>query len=237
MSTIEDFKNTQPPATAREALDLAWDLAYEVKEGQVIPEGTRYLEFSSLGLKEYVAERSFKISSSELVSMLRTLEPFPDQEPVWLDAPLVIATGCWCPRGFWEPETDGDWKCVRCQVIRHWSGLRYVVPFNQQETVQDGGPWTQPQGAHDAYPEGWTVTHNGKAWVSLSPANVWKPGTSGWREVTEDGAPAEWVQPTGAHDAYKKGDWMTFQGAVYESIIDGNVWSPSAYPAGWNKVN
>lgn len=45
-----------------------------------------------------------------------------------------------------------------------------------------------------------------------------------------------WVQPTGAHDAYQTGDkvhYPTIDGPVYESLIDGNVWSPEAYPAGW----
>ena len=42
----------------------------------------------------------------------------------------------------------------------------------------------------------------------------------------------EFVQPTGAHDAYKKGDKVTFEGKHYISLIDANVYSPSAYPAG-----
>ena len=49
---------------------------------------------------------------------------------------------------------------------------------------------------------------------------------------------AEWpefVQPTGAHDAYKKGDKVTFEGKHYISLIDGNVYSPTAYPAGWQE--
>ena len=49
-------------------------------------------------------------------------------------------------------------------------------------------------------------------------------------------APDEWVQPVGASDAYRKGDRVTFQGQVYESVIDANVWSPTAYPAGWKAV-
>ena len=49
-------------------------------------------------------------------------------------------------------------------------------------------------------------------------------------------APDEWKQPTGAQDAYKVGDRVTFEGAVWESVIDANVWSPTAYPAGWKKV-
>ena len=43
----------------------------------------------------------------------------------------------------------------------------------------------------------------------------------------------EWVQPTGAHDAYNVGDRVIFEGKVYESLIDSNTWSPTAYPAGW----
>lgn len=50
--------------------------------------------------------------------------------------------------------------------------------------------------------------------------------------ITEDGYP-EWVQPLGATDAYKKGDIVSYNGKLYRSTIDGNVWSPEAYPAGW----
>ena len=46
----------------------------------------------------------------------------------------------------------------------------------------------------------------------------------------------EWKQPTGAHDAYKKGDRVLFNGSVYESLIDGNAYSPTAYPAGWKLI-
>lgn len=99
----------------------------------------------------------------------------------------------------------------------------------------DGEPWQQPAGAHDAYPLGATVTHDGKTWESLTPFNVWAPGVSGWRERVAVGYPA-WVQPTGAHDAYAKGARVSFEGSDYESLIDGNTWSPTAYPAGWLKL-
>ena len=100
-----------------------------------------------------------------------------------------------------------------------------------------GGVWVQPTDATNAYPKGWTVTHDGKEWVSLTPANVWEPGVSGWREVVEEGAAPEWVQPAGAHDAYQTGDHVMFEGAEYVSLIDGNTWSPTAYPQGWEKIN
>lgn len=50
--------------------------------------------------------------------------------------------------------------------------------------------------------------------------------------VTEEGY-AEWVQPLGAADAYNTGDIVSYNGVLYESVVDGNVWSPDAYPAGW----
>lgn len=43
----------------------------------------------------------------------------------------------------------------------------------------------------------------------------------------------EWVQPTGSHDAYKIGDKVIYEGKVYESLIDGNTWSPTDYLQGW----
>lgn len=43
----------------------------------------------------------------------------------------------------------------------------------------------------------------------------------------------EWVQPTGAHNAYSNGDKITYNGKHYISTMDGNVWIPDAYPAGW----
>ena len=108
---------------------------------------------------------------------------------------------------------------------------RYAAAIGRQ----DGDPWQAPTGAHDAYRQGATVTHNGKLWESLTPANVWQPGVSGWREQVAQGYPA-WVQPTGGHDAYKKGDRVSFDGSNYESLIDANVWSPTGYPAGWRKL-
>jgi hypothetical protein len=47
-----------------------------------------------------------------------------------------------------------------------------------------------------------------------------------------DGYPV-WSQPTGAHDAYNKGDIVNYNGTLYQSLIEGNVYSPEAYPAGW----
>ena len=53
--------------------------------------------------------------------------------------------------------------------------------------------------------------------------------------VNPDGTPEEWVQPDSTNP-YMKGDKVLFNGLVYESLIDNNVWSPAAYPAGWKQI-
>ena len=45
----------------------------------------------------------------------------------------------------------------------------------------------------------------------------------------------DWEQPDSTN-AYMKGDKVMFNGQVYESAIDNNVWSPAAYPAGWTLI-
>lgn len=52
--------------------------------------------------------------------------------------------------------------------------------------------------------------------------------------ITEDGYP-EWSQPVGTSDAYMTGDIVSYEGVLYISLIDNNVWSPVAYPAGWEE--
>ena len=55
-----------------------------------------------------------------------------------------------------------------------------------------------------------------------------------WVKVSVEEWP-EFLQPTGAHDAYNTGDKVTYNGKRYVSLIDANVYSPDAYPAGWEE--
>lgn len=86
-------------------------------------------------------------------------------------------------------------------------------------------------------------TYNGELYkvnqTHTSQSN-WIPGTAGteslYTKVTlnESGYPI-WKQPTGAHDAYNKGDIVEYNGELYISLIDGNTYSPDSYPDGWKK--
>lgn len=68
-------------------------------------------------------------------------------------------------------------------------------------------------------------------WTPDTAVSLYKP-----IGVTKDGYP-EWVQPLGASDAYNTGDIVRYNGTLYISTINANVWSPSDYPAGWKVYN
>lgn len=102
--------------------------------------------------------------------------------------------------------------------------------------------WIAPTGAHDIYKQGeWMIFTDGKYYECLSDT-TYSPTdySSAWREDGAEPSPEpsipDFVQPTGAHDAYKKGDKVRFEGKIYESLIDANTYSPSAYPLGWREV-
>lgn len=68
----------------------------------------------------------------------------------------------------------------------------------------------------------------------------WVPGEIGTESLytnlmLNDRGYQIWKQPTGAHDAYNKDDIVEYNGELYKSLIDGNTYSPDAYPAGWEK--
>lgn len=44
----------------------------------------------------------------------------------------------------------------------------------------------------------------------------------------------EWVQPTGAHDSYMKGDKVSHNEKHWESEIDANTYEPGIY--GWSEL-
>lgn len=82
-----------------------------------------------------------------------------------------------------------------------------------------------------------------KIWLAIRAIEArLDSGESGNTEPTNNDEPEQsanipaYVQPTGAHDAYQTGDKVTYNGAVYESLINGNVWAPDVYPAGWRLI-
>lgn len=65
----------------------------------------------------------------------------------------------------------------------------------------------------------------------------WTPDTavSLWVEVSDPSVEfPDWKQPTGAQDAYAKGDKVTYDNRHWISTVDSNVWMPTVY--GWDEV-
>ena len=94
-------------------------------------------------------------------------------------------------------------------------------------------------GAH--YKEGKVVRFNGELYKitqTHTSQSDWLPPSvpAIYVRVAPPGVVEEWRQPAGAHDAYKIGDKVIYNGKTYESSIDGNIWSPEAYPQGWREV-
>ena len=70
----------------------------------------------------------------------------------------------------------------------------------------------------------------------------WVPGEVGTESLytnlmLNDSGYQIWKRPTGAHDAYNTGDVVEYNGTLYKSLIDGNVYSPDEYPAGWQEYS
>lgn len=96
--------------------------------------------------------------------------------------------------------------------------------------------WAYPK----AYIVGERISYDGLLYKCVQAHTSqadWTPDVTPalWVRVSVEEFP-EWVQPQGAADAYNKGDKVTFEGKHYISLIDGNVWSPAVYPAGWEIV-
>ena len=68
----------------------------------------------------------------------------------------------------------------------------------------------------------------------------WNPSTfkAGWivKHTKDTGNPKPYIQPQGAHDAYMKDECVSWEGKVYVSVADSNVYSPTDYPQNWKVV-
>lgn len=75
-------------------------------------------------------------------------------------------------------------------------------------------------------------------WAAIRALQASVGGSSGESSGGSSGEADEWPayqQPTGAHDAYYTGDQITYNGKHYICKMDGCVWPPDAYPAGWEE--
>lgn len=116
-----------------------------------------------------------------------------------------------------------------------------ILTDEQAETVPDAFPaWI----VNAEYKAGDRRRYDGVLYKCVQPHTSqegWEPPNAPalWTRIGEPGEIPVWVQPAGAQDAYNTGDRVHYPdavGPVYESTVDGNVWSPADYPAGWSEV-
>ncbi len=120
--------------------------------------------------------------------------------------------------------------------------IEVAVDSFDDDTAQDY-PELYPQWNSEAeYETGARVAYNGVLYTVLQDHTAqsdWTPdaASSLFSKVltNTDGTPAEWQQPDSTN-AYMTGDTVIFNGVVYKSLIDNNVWSPADFAAGWQIV-
>lgn len=69
------------------------------------------------------------------------------------------------------------------------------------------------------------------AWTPSAAPSLWAKVL-----IPDENTIPEWEQPDSTNP-YMRGDRVSFDGKIYESAIDNNIWSPAAYPAGWQEIS
>ncbi|MFR6100961.1 MAG: carbohydrate-binding protein [Christensenellales bacterium] len=100
-----------------------------------------------------------------------------------------------------------------------WDGSS--VAYAMGDIVAYGGALYRCAQAHTSQ-AGWTPDISRALWTPM--------GIS----ADDPEAVPDWVQPTGAHDAYAKGSHVMHGGVEWVSDLDANVWEPGV--SGWTQV-
>ena len=108
---------------------------------------------------------------------------------------------------------DDETALTGVELFPMWAiGRAYVVG----DRVQHGGILYKCVQAHTSQAD-WTPDATQALWVVVSIEEF-----------------PEWVQPTGAHDAYNIGDKVSYNGQRYICTTDANVYAPGVY--GWDLI-
>ena len=108
---------------------------------------------------------------------------------------------------------DDETALTGVELFPAWeTGKAYAIG----DRVQYSGALYKCVQAHASQPD-WTPDSTHALWVTVSVED--------W---------PEWVQPTGAHDVYNKGDKVSYNGKRYICTIDANAYAPGV--SGWEET-
>ena len=234
-----------------------WSIAINHKDNGVQPEdqeGRRY-EADFTIVKELTAEAALQAFTRQQI------DPDLDQKVIdtievdggkAIDVPLLYET--LVPSTIFPAlPTTGSLK--KGEIYSYGNGAVMVVQdhnrtiytpeqtpalFSFYREVKEGQEWIPNEDVELNE----TRTFEGKIYKCIQAHKTlegWTPSSTPalWQEVIVTPDTPVWVQPTGGHDAYNKGDkvhFPTITDPIYESLIDANVWSPTGYPQGWKKL-
>lgn len=256
---MKTYSNEKPPSTPLKWLDGEWALFANIKENTVTSEedeGRRW-EADLTVVRDLTAESAiqaftrlqqdpeldYKVYTSDKVDGVYAID-------VKKDYPLKASSTIFPPL-----PASGELK--RGQIYSYNNGAVMVVQdhyrsiYTPEETpalfsfyreVKEGQAWVPNEDV--ALNE--TRTFEGKVYKCIQAHKTlegWTPLATPalWQEVAVTPETPVWVQPSGAHDAYNKGDrvhFPTINDPVYESVINANVWAPLSIGAEnlWKRV-
>lgn len=99
-----------------------------------------------------------------------------------------------------------------------WNGN--AVAYKKDDRVTYEGLLYKCLQAHTSQ-AGWTPTAAASLWAKVL--------------IPDENEIPEWEQPDSTNP-YMKGDKVMFNGVIYESTIDNNIWAPDVYPGGWKII-
>lgn len=120
---------------------------------------------------------------------------------------------------------------------RHINGLINELP---DEAALDVTDLFEPWQTDTQYATGDRVKHEDLLYRCVqghTSQDNWTPDATPalWTRVSVDEWP-EWVQPTGAQDAYMTGDKVSHIEKHWVSLVDNNVWEPGTSYLLWEEV-
>ena len=129
---------------------------------------------------------------------------------------------------------------TRREAMRYRRHINAVIEPLADETALDVTDLFEP----------WQTGKNYAAWDRVKHEDIlyrcvqghtsqdnWTPDATPalWTRVSMEEWP-EWVQPTGAQDAYMTGDKVSHNGKHWISVVDNNVWEPGSSYLLWEEV-
>lgn len=126
---------------------------------------------------------------------------------------------------------------TRREAMRYRRHIDAVIEPLADEAALDVTDLFEPWKTDTQYSTGDRVKHEDLLYKCVqghTSKNTWTPDATPalWTRVSVDEWP-EWVQPTGAQDAYQKGDKVSHNGKHWICTTYNNTWEPGVY--GWEE--